>query len=139
MNFPYSEYALQDGSRIFRPTLPVRFKYRKVEIPIADALVDTGADYTLLPLEFASEFGFKFDLVEDRIDWQGAGGNLFPVYKSPEPIEICIDSKGFRPKYWKAAVYFTLKQPTILLGHKGFLEHFDVTFKGTKKAIEIGI
>ncbi|HLD71352.1 MAG TPA: hypothetical protein VI873_01910 [Candidatus Peribacteraceae bacterium] len=139
MIFPYTEYTLFDGRKILRPTLPVRLKFGRREIPIIDALVDTGADQTLLPLAFASEFGFQFDPIEDKIDWQGAGGHSFPVYKSPEPIEICIDTKGFRPKYWKATVYFTLQQPTILLGHKGFLEHFDLTFRGSKKVLEVNI
>lgn len=139
MIFPYTEYTLFDGTKISRPTLPVCIKFGRTEIPITEALVDTGADQTLLPLAFASEFGFKFDLAKDKIEWQGAGGHSFPVYKSPEAIELCINIKGFRRKYWKAKVYFTLKQPTILLGHKGFLEHFDLMFRGAKKVLEVNL
>jgi hypothetical protein len=59
------------------------------------------------------------------------------VYQSPEPVEHVIEGKGFRPIRWKAHVGFTLSQPTILLGHRGCLERFDVLFRGGEKVLQM--
>lgn len=81
---------------ICRPTLPITFQYGGMTIPVKDALVDTGADQTLLPLAFEVEFGFRFDLKRDGIEWSGAGGGKFRVFLAPEPIEFILEQRGFR-------------------------------------------
>jgi hypothetical protein len=137
MNFPYAQFTLPDGRRIYRPMLPITFKHGRVSFPV-HALADTGADETILPMAFAAEFGFTFDLEADRVAYQGAGGNGFIVYPSPELIEHCISGPGFRPIRWKGRVSFTLDQPTILLGHRDCLERFNLTFKGKERTFAVG-
>lgn len=137
MKFAYTEYTLENERVIRRPTLPITLRYGNVTIPVADALVDTGADQTVLPLEFATAFGFSFDLKKDVEKWSGAGGSLFLVYRSPKPIHCSLSQIGFRTIQWEGHVYFTLKQPTILLGHKGCLEHLDLVFRGKQRMLEV--
>ncbi len=138
MKYPYTEYETGRGRVITRPTIPITFEYNKISIPVIDALVDTGADQTLLPLQFALEFGFKFNLHKDGEVWSGAGGGKFRVFPSPKPIHFIIPAqKGFRAMEWDGDVFFTINQPTILLGHRGCLENLNLTFKGKQKVLEI--
>jgi len=117
--------------------LRVTFRYKKFRETIGNALVDTGADETLLPLSMANEMGFDFDLDKDRTMCGGAGGKQFPIYKSPEQIEFILESPGFRPYSWKSNVFFTLEQPTILIGRKNFLDRFVVKLDGKNRILEI--
>ena len=96
MRFRYTEYEMGNGKVICRPTLPVTFQYGDITIPVADALVDTGADQTLLPLAFAIPFGFRFDLKKDGDEWSGAGGGKFRVFFAPKPITFILEQTGFR-------------------------------------------
>lgn len=137
MKFRYTEYELGKGKTIYRPTLPITLHYGDVAIPVSDALVDTGADQTLLPLEFAIVFGFRFDLKENGEVWSGAGGGKFHVFSAPMPIHFTLEQRGFRTIRWTGMACFTLEQPTILLGHKGCLEYLDVTVRGKKREIEV--
>lgn len=125
------------GGVVYRPTLPITFQFGDIKIPVTDALVDTGADQTLLPLAFAIQFGFQFDLKKDGEEWSGAGGGKFRVFFAPEPIKFILEQTGFRKILWSGAVTFTLKQPTILLGHRGCLEHLDIMFRGKQKILEV--
>ena len=136
MRFSYIGQPIHGDDIIYRPFIPITFSHNKRSVTFK-ALVDTGADRTILPLETAVLFGFTFDLQRDREEWDGAGGGKFYVYKSPEPVEYSIEQKGFRMLEWKAHVYFTLKAPTILLGHKGCLDRLDLTFRGKQKMLEI--
>ncbi len=137
MKFKYTEYELGKGRFTARPTLPITFQYGNIRIPVADALVDTGADQTLLPLEFAIQFGFRFDLKKDGEVWSGAGGGKFRVFLAPRPIKFILAQEGFRTIQWMGPVTFTLEQPTILLGHQGCLEHLDLLFHGKQKILEV--
>ncbi len=125
------------GQEIFFPALRVTFRYKKCKLTIGNALVDTGADETLLPLSMAVEMGFKFDLDEDKTLREGAGGKQFVVYKSPVKIDCILESQGFRPFIWQSSVFFTLEQPTILIGRNNFLDKFTVTFRGKEKILEL--
>lgn len=136
MKFKYTEYEM--GRRVItRPTLPITLQYRDVRIPVIDALVDTGADQTLLPLAFATQFGFKFDPQKDGERWSGAGGGKFRVFLAKEPIQFYVEQEGFRTIKWSGLVSFTLEQPIILLGHKGCLEYLDITCRGKQKILEV--
>lgn len=133
--FPYTQFGSKERVQ-YRPTVPVIFRHGKTRIPIAHAIVDTGADYTLLPLQLANEFGFTFDLKKGEL-WNGAGGGTFRVYRAPEAIDCVIQKNGFAPLQWKSIVHFTLEQPTILLGHRGCLEYFNLSFYGKKKELHM--
>ena len=129
----YSQRPAPDGKVIHFPALRITFRHGKYEETAGSALVDTGADETLLPLSMAVAMGFKFDLERDKVMWDGAGGKQFAVYRSPVPIELILKSVGFRDYSWKAYIHFTVEQPTILIGRKGFLDNFLVTFDGKNR------
>lgn len=135
MKFKYSEYAGPDNLKIFRPTVPILFKLKSKFI-YTEAIIDSGADFTILPIEIAGILDIKLD-GRKKTSFHGAGNNQFTVYPSPESIEHIIRQNSFRPLKWNSKVYFAESQPGILLGHKGFLERFKITLDGKKKELEI--
>ena len=98
--------------------------------------IDSGADYSILPLEIAGFLDIKIDK-RRKTTFQGAGSNPFTVYPSSINIEHILRQSGFRTISWKTKVYFSELQPGILLGQKGFLEYFRVTLDGKRKELEI--
>ena len=135
MKFKYSEYIDEEGIKIFRPTVPIIFKNKSKFIQ-TEAVIDSGADFTILPIEIAGILDIKLDGRTKRT-FHGAGSNSFTVYPSPISVEHLIRQGGFRTLAWKTKVFFAEAEPAILLGHKGFLENFRVTLDGKRKEVEI--
>lgn len=136
MKFKYQRYPLNSGGIVFRPTIPIVLK-NGTRFVFVEALIDSGADYTILPIELAGELGLKLS-DKNKSACHGAGSNSFYIYSSPLKIQHILRKSGFRPIQWVANVYFAEAQPTILLGNKGFLENFRVTLNGLLKEVEIG-
>lgn len=137
MKFKYSEYPGPNNSKILRPTVPIIFK-NKSKFILTEAIIDSGADFNILPIEIAGTLGLKLD-GRTKTKFHGAGNNSFTVYPSPINLNHIIRQGGFRPITWKAKVLFAESQPGILLGHKSFLEKFKVTLNGKNKELEIHI
>lgn len=137
MLFKYSQYPAsnQPGDFIYRPTVDIIFKYNQQFI-LVEALVDSGSDWTILPLEVADVLGIPVTS-NNKTEFNAAGGNTFMVYQPPYMIEHILRQPGFRPFKWKSKVCFAVSQPTILLGQVGFLDRFKVTLNGIKKQLEI--
>lgn len=135
MIFPFIEFLGVAEERIFRPMIPVTFGANK-GVFNTYALIDSGSDYTILPIEAAREF--KFNLGDQpQYYLQGAGGAKFKVYKSPVATEYLIKKRGFRDFKWKSHIYFAEAMSTTLLGFKGFLENFEVKLNGKTKEIKL--
>lgn len=135
MKFAYVEFAITNRRKLYRPALRLLLKNGK-HFAYVLGVIDSGADYTILPIELAGDLGIKLD-VKKKTSFVGAGKNLFTVYPSTVKLNHIIRQSGFRNLEWNAAVYFAESQPGILLGHKGFLEHFRVTLDGIKREVEI--
>lgn len=137
MVFKYSQFPTSGEKDVFiyRPTIPIVLKYRTNFI-LVEALVDSGADQTILPVEIATTLNIPLD-ASSVTSFLGAGGNSFEVYRSQVLVQHILRAPGFRPIQWGTKVYFTQSQPTILLGQDGFLNRFRVTLDGIKKQIEI--
>ena len=135
MDFPYIEDLGLEEERIFRPMLPVTFKANGESFK-SYALVDSGSDYTILSIEVAGILKLRLT-TEREFHLQGAGGNIFRIYKSPERVEQTIEKRGFRPRKFSSHVYFAESGSVILLGQKGFLDHLNVKLKGPKKELEV--
>ncbi len=135
MKFPYVEFLGLAEERIFRPMIPVTFRVGKTSFR-SYALVDSGSDYTILPIEIAGKFNFK---LSDQLQYhvQGAGGNSFKIYRSPVALMHILEKEGFRDIKWSSHVYFAVGCTALLLGQKGFLDQLQVRLNGHKKEIEI--
>lgn len=135
MKFSYSQFPGLDNKSVYRPSIPMFFKYASYFV-YTEGFIDSGSDYTILPLEFAGELHLKLD-TSKKTEFVGAGKNPFVVYPSPVKIKHVIRQNGFRNLEWESKVYFAESQPGILLGNSGFLDHFRVTLDGIKKEVEI--
>lgn len=133
--FPYTEFLGLAEDRVFRPLIPVTFKANDQEFK-SYALIDSGADYSIFPIEMAGIFKLK---ISDQPQYNilGAGGEIFKIYKSPIEIGHIIQKRGFRDIKWKSFVYFAESGNTILLGQNGFLNRFKVSLNGKEKTVEI--
>lgn len=134
MKFPYLPFPTLKGN-LYRPAIPIAFQHKQKFIYL-NAIVDSGADFTILPIEIAGVLDLKLD-PKQKETFFGAGNNTFSVYPSPQPIEHILRQNGFRTIKWRAKIYFSEAQPTILLGNKGFLEKFKVVLNGPEKEIDI--
>lgn len=135
ITFPYIEFLGLAEDRVFRPMIPVTFRANGEDFN-SYSLIDSGADYTILPIEIAGRL--KLDL-GSQLSYSilGAGGNRFTIYKSPIEIEHIIKKKGFREIKWSSTVFFAESGSTIMLGQSGFLNRFKVVLNGKNKEIEI--
>lgn len=135
MKFPYVEFLGLAEERIFRPMIQITLKSNK-RVFESYALIDSGADYTILPIEIAGEFNLKLS-GQPQYNIEGAGGDHFTIYKAPVEIEVILKKTGFRDIKCSSYVYFAESGSTLLLGQKGFLDQFTVKLDGFKKEVEI--
>lgn len=135
MQFDYVEFLGFSEERIFRPLIPVTFKHKGLSFK-SFALLDSGADYTILPIQVADSLGVA--LASDlSFQIEGAGGQKFTIYKSPETVDHVLSKRGFRDIKWSCPVYFSESGSTLLLGQKGFLDRFKVTLDGHSRTASI--
>ena len=97
------------------------------------ALVDTGADMTVLPTSVARTL--RIPLAPATRDGTAFGGSRYPLLRGSVSFQIGADDESVG---WKADIFFTefqsKKQETLILGQADFLEYFRATFdweKGT--------
>jgi hypothetical protein len=125
VEFPYKK---SEGGN-YQPYLPIVLSNGKKTFSVY-ALVDTGADMTILPREIASLLEVQLDDLQ-TIRISCAGGGQFSAMPSIKPITYTIPGiKGHRRIQWKGTAYFADGEEAVLLGHKDCLERFDVTFYG---------
>ena len=117
---------------MYVPVLPISLN----GFPIGHALIDTGADVTLLPMELNNLLGMELDR-SNLIELQGAGGNFFEAIPSKEKIEYCIEHSGFRPIIWKGTAFFVKDHPTILLGQYQCLSELRIELDAPNKKVRI--
>ncbi len=79
--FPYVEFMGMAEDRVFRPMIPLVFKANGEEFKNY-ALIDSGADYTILPIEVTGRLKLNIS-DQPKYPILGAGGNSFNIYKSP--------------------------------------------------------
>ena len=135
MEFPYVKCEGALGS-MYRPYLPVTLSYGRKSFPVGHALVDTGADMTILPLDIAHYLEVELD--DSRaVRIEGAGGGVFVALPSWRKIGYAIEQKGHRPICWQGTAYFAAEQPLVLLGHLDCLEKCDLQFFGAQRILKV--
>ncbi len=131
MEFDYLKREWDRGT-VYVPVLPVSLN----GFPVGHALVDTGADATILPMELNQVLDMELDK-ENAIEFIGAGGDVFKVIPTKGKVEYCLEQGGFRPIIWKGTVFFAKEQPTILLGQYQCLSELKITLDAPKKKIRV--
>jgi len=141
MKFLYREYVSQfpgssDFRLILRPVITVRISGPSAEARW-DALVDTGADETLLPLSLAELLGVDLDR-ERSSQAAGVSGDKLTIYYGEVQFEIEAGTEQFN---WRTTVGFvdfaSTDDEVIVLGHGGCLDYFTATFDGENAQLEL--
>ena len=124
-SFPFSFRGIGYLGKIYRPYLQVLITSEKINewIPV-EAIVDTGADYCLLPKKFAGILGINMEKECYVEDTAGVGGKK-SVYLYKKGICIKINK-------WKRTVpvgFLEDDNVPILLGRLGCLEILTLVMK----------
>lgn len=141
MKFPYREYVSQfpgtsDFRLILRPVITIRIAGLKSNARW-DALVDTGADETLLPHSLAKLLGVTLD---ETMTGQAAGisGDRLTIHYGDVRLQI---ASGQETVEWISTVGFvefgSTDDEVIVLGHGGCLDYFTATFDGEHGELEL--
>ncbi len=119
----------------WRPFLPITVHGpRGASFMITRAVLDSGADDTILPFDLAALLGVAFlPGARHGLTWRG---QHYAMQFGEVQMELTDDAGA--TLRWPATVAFSranLRYP--LLGVCGFLEYFNVTFLGDDRALEI--
>lgn len=124
ITFPYEERPSRLLGRIKRPIARVEFWSKRLKKYLAyGLLVDTGADYTLLPHHAAFELGVNLKKDSQMFLTKGVGGKE-KVYFLKRGIKIRI---GHVEKVIPLG-FLEKEDIPALLGREGCLNDFDVRF-----------
>lgn len=138
MEFPYVEFEGGSFGPVRRPCLPLTLSYGARSFPVGHALVDTGADTTILPMAIADLLEVEFDR-RRRAVFDSAGGGEFVVYPSKKKVGYAVEQSGYRPLVWQGTAFFSDSQPIILLGHYECLELLRLHFDGPCQQLRVSL
>jgi hypothetical protein len=142
LRFPYLEEPIQgspppslppSAQERWRPLVPITvYGPTGLFLSFGRALMDTGADDTIFPLDVATYLGIPLlASTGHAMRWRGQRHSL--RYGA---VELELEDDGGNAVRWPAVVAFTtvnVRYP--LLGVAGCLEYWDVTFLGKDRAV----
>jgi len=137
MVVPFTKYPpLIPGLGVtYRPILRVKFLHKLFGIR-AYALIDSGADNTLLNKDYAKRLGIKWDSSTRIAQTHGIYGGAIPMYLHDIEMEI-INYPNSRVQ--TTVAFVDLPNVDVLLGQIGFFEHYHVKFRHSAREIDIEI
>lgn len=140
MKFPYREYISElpgtsDFRLIVRPIVTIRIAGTHTSARW-DALVDTGADETLLPLKFAELLGVELDGATGQASGI-AGGRLTIHYGD---VGFLLERENVAVEWIATVGFVDFNSPddeVVILGHHGCLDFFTATFDGERAELDL--
>ncbi len=124
ITFRYKEFNRPDGHPCVGPYIPLTIKGRNESIDMM-FLLDSGADYTVIPVELAELIGV--DLSGSREQTSGVGGTIYTKKSS-----MMVGIRNAHERYnIKVPIHVILKRDSKvppLLGREKFFDEFQITF-----------
>ena len=121
---------------VYRPMATMRIR-GSVGSAYLRALIDTGADHTLLPFSAAEHIGAELFLDEQDAA-RGVSGHEIAIIPGRVELELLGESESLR---WIAVIGFakfaTPEDECSIFGHAGCLEYFSATFDGVTRSVEL--
>ena len=139
MRFSYRAYevdstpasGVEDG-RIYRPVVPFSLIGPNGLVDFF-GLLDTGADESYITREMAERLGLDLNDTSKYVI-ESAGGEVSVSY-SDVVIEFGEGNEQYR---WPVTIGITDQEwSEAILGHSGFLQYFDVLFRGANREVMI--
>ncbi len=122
-------------NNIRRPIIPIRVHANGLSV-LTDALVDTGADVTILPMFVADRLGIDLSQTPEMslVGALGGGGS----YRSFElELELRRLPEAIR---WKGQVGFADREMSFaFLETRGFFEFFKLTYDAKRELIDLTV
>ena len=128
MIFPYWESLRGDEIR-FLPLIPIQVEHGSETLHL-HALVDSGAEHTILSLEVAEELAIDLSDAED-VTVVGAGDNELDGWRTK------VQFKLGRHRWQAPAIFSEAATSRAILGQIGFFAYFTVTFRFRKREMDI--
>lgn len=132
MKFKYRKINLKDPfsnkKYILRPIIPVSLRFQDKSIHY-EALIDTGADFCIFPIELAYNLGMNI-LKHKIIYFSGVGGK--PIRGFIADVTLSVGEIDVSVK-----VIFAESGITRILSQRGFFDHFDVKLSYKNKTIDV--
>lgn len=135
-SFPYIGLPIRNPATkillgtIYRPLIPIQIIFKDKQSLTFEALVDSGADKSLFPLDIGTQIGIDFSKIKPQ-KAKGIGGIIVKTYSSE--IKLRIKNYEFR-----TIADFSDQIDYPLLGREGFFDLFTkVEFYQTKKKLLI--
>ena len=131
MTFRYVPLQRPDGALQKAPCIPVYEHDAHGRLLIIPAMVDSGADTTVVPADLAEVLRLPLG---EEIATGGIGGTA----KARKTFFSCIIKKGREHYSVRVPALILLDAPEdlpVLLGRNGFFEQFDITFRQSEEKI----
>lgn len=133
MKFKYRQTILfapfSKKQKLLRPIIPASLNY-KAQSVYYEALIDSGADFCIFPIEIAKKLGINLKKA-NKIYFAGATGE--PVSGLREKVLLQIGSISLKTE----VVFADLSDKAALLGQYGFFDQCKVVLDLNKNEIEI--
>ncbi len=131
MTFPYQGYPVRGvggiTTLVYRPSIPIRFVGPASE-SVSMGLLDTGADDILLPDRLIAVLGVT---IESGMQTFVRGIDGLPMTVQFGNVDLQLHEHRCSAR---VGFYAGIK---VLLGHVGFLEHFNATFNGAARTVRL--
>lgn len=133
MRFSYTPTAATNTKArlIKRPLLELELIGRGQSLK-AFALIDSGADITMMNLEYAHELGLSLDESKTK-DFVGISSERIRCYLSWVTYRV----KGFSSRLTTPVAFIDSASVDILLGQEDFFEYFRVTFDKSRDVFDM--
>ena len=132
--YPYTILPTSDGDKVYKPFIPARLAYKKThKITFGiNALIDSGADVCFCAMDISLWLGINLSK-KRRFDFTAANNQTFDTYK--EVVTMYVAGKKYdTPFYFSDKL---TKNFPLILGQKGFFDHFKVCFDLKNKIMDI--
>lgn len=133
MKFKYRKTSLTSpfskSKILVRPIIPISLKSREGSLRY-EALIDSGADFSIFPVEIAKKLGVNFKKAK-KIYFSSATGDLVQGIFSK--IKLDIGEEAFET----SIVFADLAEQTGILGQYGFFDKFIIKFDLQNEDIEL--
>ena len=133
MSFKYKVVERPDGTIVKTPSIPITINGKTESSYDVIALLDSGADISVIPQDFAELIGL--DLNQKTTVAFGIGGEVKSI---EDQIEIMV-KKGHEEYTFRVPVKIILGDYDfpILLGREGFFNKFLITFDQEKQKVSL--
>ena len=132
--FRYHRLARDDGTLIDAPYVPVWIKDRHDRMRQFLALIDSGADSSVLPYDMADFLGLK---QEEQVQNTAGIGGPVKVRKS----KLALTVKNERERYSITIPVLVAQDKEVdiplILGRNGFFEQFHILFRQDERKITL--